>query len=143
RSGQAYNEDGQKIDEQGDVLPEIAEGVDRHHQGVARHQGGYRAAAVADGRAIPLGDYNYANRYSCSSYQAHPPLTSANLNARINREDVSIVPSWTERNLTTACHAVLMEEEAEFVEIEEKDAEFVVVEVVSTDTSTEIQDIKL
>ncbi|KAG7588645.1 putative transposase Ptta/En/Spm plant [Arabidopsis suecica] len=170
KNGQAYNEDGQKIDEHGNLIPEIAEIVDRHHHDVAPHQGGDRAAAIADGRAIPLGDYNkpdwfYADRYSCSSYQAHPPPTSASrmeymleqilksqertnqriddlcddfngkfqaLNARINREDVSIPPRWTESNITTACHAILMEGEDEFVEIKENDVDFVVAEDHST-----------
>jgi len=81
RAGQAYNEYGQKIDEQGNLLPNFVEGVDRYHQGVARYQGGYRAAAVVDGRAIQLDDYNmpdmfFASHSSYYTHQAHLSPTS-------------------------------------------------------------------
>ena len=81
RAGQAYNEYGQKIDEQGNLLPNFVEGVDRYHQGVARYQGGYRAAAVVDGCAIQLDDYNRPDMFSAShfsyyTHQAHLSPTS-------------------------------------------------------------------
>ncbi|KAG7529567.1 hypothetical protein ISN44_Un133g000010, partial [Arabidopsis suecica] len=77
---------------------------------------------------------NFTKNYGSSSYQALPPPTSVSkIESMLEQIQESLQRTLErfpriENNLTTTCHAVLMEDEDEFVEIEENDVDLLVAE---------------